>query len=68
MLHVFCARNMTELVQHLLEKGVDYTILNKVNDFFNLSYYISMEIFNASIFSCVKLPLIWQPMRLLGKY
>ena len=33
MLHVLCARGMTELVQHLLEKGVDYTILNKVTDF-----------------------------------
>ena len=33
VLHVLCNRNMTDVVQHLLEKGVDYTILNKVTDF-----------------------------------
>ena len=32
MLHVLCAGSMSELVQQLLEKGVDYTILNKVTD------------------------------------
>ena len=33
MLHVLCAGSMSELVQQLLEKGVDYTIPNKVTDF-----------------------------------
>ena len=44
VLHVLCAGNVTELIQHLLEKGVDYTILNKVTDFsdqitFRTSHY-----------------------------
>ena len=38
VLHVLCGRNMTELVQQLLEKGVDYTKLNKVT-LFILHYY-----------------------------
>ena len=33
VLHVLCAKNMADLVQPLLEKGVDYTRLNKVIGF-----------------------------------
>ena len=45
VLHVLCVSGRTELVQQLLEKGVDYTILNKVTLFsdgsvtFILHYY-----------------------------
>ena len=72
MLHVLCARSMTELVQQLLEKGVDYTILNKVIGIYDEIISFHIELLGIHLMppfiSWVRLPLIWQLMRRSEKY
>ena len=72
VLHVLCAKGVSELVQLLLEKGVDYTILNKVSGIYDgiISFHIALLWIHLMppFFSWVRLPLIWQLMRLSGKY